>query len=226
MEVTINGISCVGTVEECKEFINKTMETAEAEEYVDLDLPSGKKWAKCNIGATKETERGLYFQWGDIVGRTAGEVKVKNCNWVTVPFGITENFDSIKDMVCPNGILSKEYDTVYIHTHGKAHMPTKEDFEELTANTNSSWEENFNGSGVNGIKFTSKKEPSKYIFIPAAGYTGRGSLYDQGSVGGVWSSSLCSFDPSNVWKLYFDNGALNIFNNFRCYGYSVRGIMD
>ena len=37
-------------------------------EYVDLDLPSGLKWAKCNIGAEKESDYGLYFQWGDVVG--------------------------------------------------------------------------------------------------------------------------------------------------------------
>ena len=31
-------------------------------DYVDLGLPSGIKWAKCNIGAENETDYGLYFQ--------------------------------------------------------------------------------------------------------------------------------------------------------------------
>ena len=35
---------------------------------VDLGLPSGLKWANMNIGATKETDYGLYFQWGETVG--------------------------------------------------------------------------------------------------------------------------------------------------------------
>ena len=35
-------------------------------QYVDLGLPSGLKWAKCNIGATSEADYGSYFQWGDI----------------------------------------------------------------------------------------------------------------------------------------------------------------
>ena len=37
-------------------------------EYVDLGLPSGTKWATCNVGADKETDYGLYFAWGETVG--------------------------------------------------------------------------------------------------------------------------------------------------------------
>ena len=33
-------------------------------EYVDLSLPSGTKWATCNVGAKNETDFGLYFSWG------------------------------------------------------------------------------------------------------------------------------------------------------------------
>lgn len=32
-------------------------------EYVDLGLPSGKLWAKCNIGANSVEEYGTYFDW-------------------------------------------------------------------------------------------------------------------------------------------------------------------
>ncbi|MBO4531337.1 MAG: hypothetical protein J5767_11950 [Paludibacteraceae bacterium] len=34
-------------------------------EYVDLGLPSGLKWATQNIGATKPSDDGDYFAWGD-----------------------------------------------------------------------------------------------------------------------------------------------------------------
>ena len=43
-------------------------------EYVDLGLPSHLKWAKCNIGAEKETDAGLYFAWGETTGYTASQV--------------------------------------------------------------------------------------------------------------------------------------------------------
>lgn len=33
-------------------------------DYVDLDLPSGTLWATMNVGASKPSDCGLYFQWG------------------------------------------------------------------------------------------------------------------------------------------------------------------
>ena len=32
---------------------------------VDLGLPSGLKWASCNVGATVPEEYGGYFAWGE-----------------------------------------------------------------------------------------------------------------------------------------------------------------
>lgn len=49
-------------------------------EFVDLGLPSGTKWATCNVGATKPEESGLFFQWGDTKGYkvTLGELQDEN----------------------------------------------------------------------------------------------------------------------------------------------------
>ena len=33
--------------------------------YVDLGLPSGTKWATCNIGASKPSDYGTYYGWGE-----------------------------------------------------------------------------------------------------------------------------------------------------------------
>lgn len=35
-------------------------------EYVDLGLPSEKKWATCNVGAKAPYDEGLFFMWGSI----------------------------------------------------------------------------------------------------------------------------------------------------------------
>ena len=104
-------------------------------------------------------------------------------------------------------------------------MPTKEDFEELEENTNLSWETNFNDSGVQGMKFTSKKDPSKYIFIPASGYVNNDSLSGQGNFGYVQSSSLYSSNISYAWflYLYYD---INVSYSSRDYGHSVRGVIS
>ena len=34
-------------------------------EWVDLGLPSGTKWATCNVGASKPEEYGDYYAWGE-----------------------------------------------------------------------------------------------------------------------------------------------------------------
>ena len=34
-------------------------------EYVDLGLPSGTKWATCNVGAKNPWEYGGYYAWGE-----------------------------------------------------------------------------------------------------------------------------------------------------------------
>ena len=39
--------------------------------YVEI---GGLKWATMNVGATSETDYGLYFQWGDTQGYTASQV--------------------------------------------------------------------------------------------------------------------------------------------------------
>ncbi len=38
--------------------------------FVDLGLPSGTKWASCNVGAEKPEDFGLYFAWGETEGYT------------------------------------------------------------------------------------------------------------------------------------------------------------
>ncbi|MBQ5747368.1 MAG: PEGA domain-containing protein, partial [Bacteroidales bacterium] len=40
--------------------------TINGHEYVDLGLPSGLKWATCNVGADSPEEYGDYYAWGEI----------------------------------------------------------------------------------------------------------------------------------------------------------------
>ena len=77
-------------------------------------------------------------------------------------------------------------------------MPTKADLQELSVNTDSEWVTNYNGSGVNGYKFTSSNGNS--IFIPASGCRYESSFLNQGHFGEVWSSSVVN---SNASTLYF-----------------------
>ena len=196
-------------------------------EYVDLGLPSGLKWAKCNVGAEKETDYGYHFMWGSTTPNTAYE-----CTWVNTPFnGGASNYDeeyfnSVKDTVCPNGVLAKEYDTAAQIMGGKWRMPTEAEIKELLENTENEWIEDYNGSGVNGRKFTSKTDETKCIFIPAAGLCSNGSVGNVGSDGYVWSSSLNASNPLNAWSLYFYSDYYGMYGSNRYRGRSVRGVMD
>ena len=203
------------------------MEQIKEYEYVDLGLPSGLKWAKCNVGAEKETDYGDYFMWGSTEPNTK-----TICTWATCPFNNcntdynNEYFNTIKNVVCPNGVLAKEYDAAYQATEGKAHMPTAEQFKELLDNTDNEWIEDFNGSGVNGRKFTSRTDTSKYIFIPAAGSRYSSSFFDQKHYGSVWSSSIVVSQPNCSSHLDFIYDDYRIGEYYHCDGFSVRSVSD
>ena len=190
--------------------------------YVDLGLPSGLKWATRNIGATSETGYGDYFMWGSTTPNTASQ-----CNWANAPFNggyseyNAEAFNQVKDTVCPNGVLAKEYDAATQIMGSEWRMPTQTDFNELLSGTTNEW---ITINGVKGRKFTSKTDTSKYIFIPAAGSCYDGSVNNVGSNGLVWSSSLYTPDPSYAWGLYFYSDSCIMSRDNRCYGRSVRGV--
>ena len=193
-------------------------------EYVDLGLPSGLKWAKCNVGAETETDYGDYFMWGSTEPNNN-----TTCDWEHVPFnnGSLEYdsayFDSVKDTVAPNGVLAKEYDAATQIMGGDWRMPTKDEFQELLDNTDKLWT---TINGVNGYKFTSIKEgyQNNSIFIPAAGYCYEGSVKGVGYGGDVWSSSLGTSYPYRAWNLGFYSGNCGMYGNDRYYGQSVRGV--
>ncbi len=204
--------------------LEKIIKGMDSTEWVDLGLPSGTFWAKCNLGATSETAYGNYYMWGSTTPNTASE-----CTWQNAPFNggspeyNAEAFNKVKGTVCPNDILAKGYDAAYKSTNGAARMPTQTDFQELIDNTTNEWTQM---SSVNGWKFTSKTDTSKYIFIPAAGYCGGGSVNVVGSIGGVWSSSLLTSGPSNAWGLSFNSDVCRMDGSYRCYGRSVRPVRN
>ena len=197
-------------------------------EYVDLGLPSGLKWAKCNVGAEKETDYGDYFMWGSTGPNTADE-----CTWVSYKYcdgpydTLTKYNTSSLYGENPDNITTLESvdDAASQIMGGDWRMPTKDEIQELIDNTDSEWVEDFNGTGVNGRKFTSKTNTSKYIFIPAAGVCGDGSVYNVGYYGYVWSSSLGTSYSANAWYLYFNSGSCYMSYSNRCDGLSVRGVM-
>lgn len=162
-------------------------------ECVDLDLPSGTLWAKCNLGADKETEFGYYFQFGEF---KKYEQTFKN-------------------------YTPLEFDTANSIWGSKWKTPTKEQLTELVENTDGRW---CSINNINGYKFTSKVDKSKYIFIPTAGNYFNGSLFNVGSYCFVWSST--PYGGDYAYCLYFYSGGKYVCLNPRVYGFSVRPVID
>ena len=193
--------------------------------YVDLGLPSHLKWAKCNVGAEKETDAGLYFAWGETTGYTASQVGTdKQFSWSNYKYGNGGSNLTKYNQSDGKTVLESTDDAAAQIMGGDWRMPTEAEFKELIDNTTNQWVTNYNGSGVNGRKFTSKTDTSKYIFIPAAGDCGNGSVRTVGDYGDVWSSSLNTSNPNDAWYLYFDSGYCSMDNSGRCDGRSVRGV--
>ena len=195
-------------------------------EYVDLGL--SVKWATMNVGAEKESDYGIMFAWGQTDNAVATNfVDSKNYpySWANAPFNDgnasynATYFNSVKNTVCPNGILAKEYDAAAQIMGSDWRMPTQTEWQELLNNTKNEWTQ---VNGVNGRKFTASNGNS--IFVPAAGYCGYGSVGGVGNSGDVWSSSLLTSNPYYAWSLDFNSGNCSMGSGNRCYGQSVRGV--
>ena len=59
---------------------------ANGHEYVDLGLPSGLKWATCNVGASSPEEYSDYYAWGEV--NTKSEYERYNCSTWEAPSAI------------------------------------------------------------------------------------------------------------------------------------------
>lgn len=197
---------------------------------IDLGLPSGLKWAKCNVGAENETDYGDYFMWGDIKDKSNAD-----CSWSSYIYGDGYEFSKYNTENGCCGIIDNKTtldhkdDAARAYMGDKWRMPSKDEIEELVDNTDNEWITNYNGTAVNGMKFISKTDKSKYIFIPASGFRSASSFYSQGSCGSVWSSSLDASFPYVAWNLEFDSIGIRAYSDEYCsreYGLTVRGVID
>ena len=199
-------------------------------DYVDLGLPSETLWATCNVGATKPSESGQYFQWGITKGYYEDQiVEDKPFDWNRYKWSINGSNTNFSKYINPGETLELEDDAAHINMGGDWHMPTHNQFFELMDNTISDWVIQDN---IKGITLTSKKDTSKFIFIPAAGFACKGSVYNT-EVGHVWSSMLMSpMITLNIDRCISDgmsfgfNSVHSYFNyDSRRLAFSVRGVI-
>lgn len=136
-------------------------------EYVDLGLPSGLKWATCNIGASSPEEYGDCTNSGPIIREY--EYTAEERKYI--------------------------YDNVYLEAWdwgGTWRIPVKADLQELVDKCLWEWTKQ---NDVDGYKITGPNGNS--IFLPAAGQVDEcsGERIYVGS--GFYWSSTCYYDTSN-----------------------------
>ena len=193
-------------------------------EYVDLGL--SVKWATCNLGASKPTEYGGYYQWAGT--KDVSDTKIKldwnNCPYYTNPGWTRYNTDSYYGTVDNKTVLEAMDDAATVALGGKWRMPTDAEWTELRNTDNCSWTWTAI-DGVNGYKVQSKKPgyTDNWIFLPAAGWRRNDDLDDVGFYGYYWSSSLGTYQ---VYGIYFEWAVINGFFGFRYSGNSVRPVSE
>ena len=220
--VVENDLSLVAKFKKVEQAIN-------GHEYVDLGLPSGLKWATCNVGATSPEEYGSYYAWGEVEEK-------EFYYWSNYKYGyFDENrghcitkycVDSYYGTVDDKIILELEDDVAHVKWGGTWRMPTEIDFDELCKNCTSKWT---TLNDVKGRIFTGPNGNS--IFFPAAGYN-VDDVYLIGGIGYYWSSSLLGGrsllgDYSDkACSLDMTRNTLECDANSRDIGHSVRPVSE
>lgn len=183
-----------------------TTGTHKGHEWVDLGLPSGLKWATCNVGASTPDDYGDYFAWGDTITKS------------------NYDYDSYASYGKSWGDIGGDSsrDAARSNWGGRWRMPTEAEFQELIDNCTWTWTAQ---NGHKGYKVTSKKN-SQSIFLPAAGYRSGGTLCSDGERGFYWSSTPADSSTYDAYSLYFREGYRNVNWYYRYVGRSVRPVLE
>ena len=129
--------------------------TVYSTEYVDLGLPSGKLWAKCNLGAGSPEQSGEYYAWGEL-NQIPNSYKGR----------LDDGGDGYIKYTPSDGLtrLEPEDDAATYKLGGNWHIPGKDDLDELLDNCQVSV------ATLNGVKGIAFRGPNgNEIFFPATG---------------------------------------------------------
>ena len=185
-------------------------------EYVDLGLPSGLKWAACNVGATTPEAYGNYYAWGETA-------KKSDYSWAKYFDTSDEGVTFTKYTTDTKTVLDPEDDAAHINMGGAWRMPTKDEWQELIDNCTWTWTM-YNGKF--GYRVMSKTNGYS-IFLTATGTYLNTVLVGNNVYGAYWTSSLDTNKSSNANAVAFDKGGnYYTFSAERRCGGSVRGVFE
>ena len=173
--------------------------------YVDLGLPSGTKWATCNVGANSPEEYGYYYAWGETSTKSS----------------YTENNSRTSEVNLGEIAGVPGYDPARAAWGSGWRLPTAQELQELVDRC--VWERT-SLDGMAGYKVTGPNGNS--IFLPAAGFRYESSLRYVGEDGRYWSSTPYESNTRYAYGLRFDIGIYDVDWVLRYGGHSVRPVTD
>ena len=192
-------------------------------EYVDLGLPSGNLWAKCNLGASAPEAYGDYYAWGEVEPKQV--YTNSNHKWYkegAPSLGFTKYNNE-------DGKLSLEdEDDAVIQKLGNGwRTPTLADFRELT-NQKYTTIKKTTLNGVAGYQITSKRN-RKSIFIPFAGF--KNDKPQTREISSSESVAVCMTNQRridnqvfNCWTFAFEQDRIRRYGKRRYDGISIRPV--
>ena len=200
----------------------KTCPDSNHPHMIDLGLPSGTKWACCNVGASKPEEYGGYYAWGEISEKS-------KYDWSTYKWGDYNSLtkyckESNYGIVDNKKTLDLSDDVANVKWGVLWRMPTEDELEELINYCTSLWAKQ---EGINGMRFIGNNGGA--IFFPAAGEKLLGH-YNAEEEGYYWTSSLVEYAVS--WyaeRFYFTSLGIDLESGSstgRSAGYCVRPIRN
>lgn len=181
---------------------------------IDLGLPSGTKWACCNIGAISPEETGGYYAWGEIEEKEEYSWSTyKHCN------GSSYSCQDIGD-----DIAQTAYDVASIEWKGSWRMPSWrmpsiDQIKELFNYCSREW---VTLNGMKGLLLVGSNGYS--IFLPAAGRRYYDDLDGKWVDGYYWSSSLYIDRLTGAYGVHFNSSSYNWGYGARSDGFSVRAV--
>lgn len=135
-----------------------------------VDLGLSVKWASYNVGASKPEEHGGFYAWGEIESK---EYYSWNYKWAQddhkgfTKYNVKQGYGTVDNLTR----LELEDDVAHVRMGGRWRMPTENEVCELIDNCSIEYIKNFNNTGRQGFKFTSRVagHTDKWIFFPITG---------------------------------------------------------
>lgn len=205
-----------------------TYGTTNGHDWVDLGLPSGTKWATCNVGAESPEEYGSYYAWGETEPK-------ENYSWSTYKYN--DEYDNVYmtkysthmywGVVDNKTELEAMDDAATVNWGSNWQMPTKDQLIELIKSSYIE-RENARQNGVDGKLIISCSNGNS-IFLPYAGMMLGLNLWFAVEGASFWSRSLImsSTDREAYNRAVSSRVAVEARLNdcyYRYYGQSVRAV--